>query len=257
MPKDPMVAAVSQLTSIVATLAADKEKKKKPALDSVLDGVHGSGESVSSGGGKRSSIARRALMKALSSSPHEIYHMIEKNMEEDLMGRTKTPGMPSTGWSARAWTEHRSYIGQYKTLAHAAWGTSGIIDALAGGRVEEARARANLLLLQLDQVAADRGSWQLASTLSLEPLPPFAVLATHSPPDVSMGEQPFSKLLDPRWSEVALAFLKDTDDYLEKRRKLQQKGSKKEETSGDDRPSPKRKPKSRPQKKGDNTATPE
>eukprot|EP00913_Durusdinium_trenchii_P020149 g18934.t1 len=248
---DPMVQALGKLTAIVENLAAEKTKRKNPALDALLDGAHGSGsDSAGSGAGKRSAIARRALVKALTSSPQEVYQLIEKRMMEDLSGRTRTPAQPEPTLSARAWVEHRSYIGQYKTLAHSAWGISGVIDCLVTGKVEEARARANLLLLQLDQVAADRGSWQLAASLSLEALPPFATLATHHPPDVTMGEQPFSKLLDPRWSKVALAYLKDTDDYIEKRKKLGQKGGKKED--GDlskEQPSPKRKAKAKPRRR--------
>ena len=132
-----------------------------------------------------------------------------------------------------------------------------MIDCLISGKVAEARARADLLLLQLDQVAADRGSWQLASLLSLEAMPPFATLAGHHPPDTAMGEQPFSKLLDHRWSEVALAQLKETDEYLEKRKKLQRGGKKDDQVSGEDSASPKRKAKARPPRKGENTATPE
>ena len=128
-----------------------------------------------------------------------------------------------------------------------------MIDCLVTGKVEEARARANLLLLQLDQVAADRGSWQLAASLSLEALPPFATLATHHPPDVTMGEQPFSKLLDPRWSKVALAYLKDTDDYIEKRKKPKREDG----DLSEEQPSPKRKAKAKPRRFGDNAATPE
>eukprot|EP00913_Durusdinium_trenchii_P003667 g3394.t1 len=254
--QDPMIAALGKLTTIVETLAAEKAKKK-PALDSILDGVHGHGEHVGSGGGKRSSIARRALMRALVHSPEEIYGLIEKLMEEDLRCQSRTPGLSAPAISARAWVEHRSYIGQFKTLAHASWGVSGVLDCLTAGKVEEARARTALLLLQLNQVAADRGSWQMAAVLSLEALPPFANLASHHPPDVTMGEQPFSKLLDPRWSEVAMAQLRDTEDYLEKRRKLQKGGKKEDHGSGDDRPSPKRKAKSRPSRKGENTATPD
>lgn len=255
--QDPMVQAVGKLTAIVAVLAADKEKKRKPGLESVLDGVHGHGDSLSSGAGKRSGMARRALMRALVQSPEEIYMLVEKLMEEDLQGQTRTPGQPAPSLSARAWVEHRSFIGSYKTLAHASWGISGVIDCLISGKVAEARARADLLLLQLDQVAADRGSWQLASLLSLEAMPPFATLAGHHPPDTAMGEQPFSKLLDHRWSEVALAQLKETDEYLEKRKKLQRGGKKDDQVSGEDSASPKRKAKARPPRKGENTATPE
>eukprot|EP00913_Durusdinium_trenchii_P006727 g6323.t1 len=228
--QDPMTQAVVKLTDIMSTLTADKRKKKAGALETALDGVHGSGgDGVSSGAGRRSAIARRALMKALTTSPQELSQIIERNLLEDLAGRTRTPGQPEPTFSARAWVEHRSFIGAYKTLAHAAWGVSAILDCLVSGKIEEGRARAGLLLLQLDQTAADRGNWQLAATLSLEPQPPFTVLAQHHPPDTAMGEQPFSKLLDPRWAEVALAHLKDTEEYLEKRKKLQRGALKKEE----------------------------
>ena len=250
---DPMMKALGKLTDIMDVLTAEK-RKKKSTLEAALDGVHGGGsESVGSGAGKRSAIARRALMKSLTASPHEISRNIEKLMMEDLAGRTRTPGMPEPALSARAWVEHRSFIGAYKTLAHAAWGISGVLDCLMIDRVEEARARSCLLLLQMDQAAADRGSWQMAATLSLEAPPPFAVLAQHHPPDVSMGDPPFSKLLDPRWSEVALAHLRDTEDYLDKRRKLQ-KGGKKEDTASGDDAQPKRKAKARPKRNaGDGT----
>lgn len=84
------------------------------------------------------------------------------------------------------------------------------------GHVSRARARAGLLLLQLDQVAIDRGSWTLGAELSLEQPPPFSSLQQHLPPSVQDGEPPFSKILDGRWAEVALAHLSDTDSYLAK-----------------------------------------
>ena len=34
------------------------------------------------------------------------------------------------------------------------------------------------------------------------------------PPAIHNGESPFSRLLDPRWSELALSHLKETDEYL-------------------------------------------
>ena len=61
----------------------------------------------------------------------------------------------------------------------------------------------------LDQASIDRGNWALAGELALEAPPPFASLANHQLPAVQDGESPFSKLLDPRWSELAMAHLKD------------------------------------------------
>jgi len=56
-------------------------------------------------------------------------------------------------------------------------------------------------------------------------------------PSIIDGESPYSKLLDPRWSEIALAHLRDTEDYLTKRRGLNRKP-----VAEDDSPAPKRKP---------------
>ena len=75
--------------------------------------------------------------------------------------------MPTHALSSRAWVEHRSRIGAYKASAHCAWGVAGALDCLARGQVQAARARLNILLLQIDQAACDRGNWTLAS----EPLP--------------------------------------------------------------------------------------
>lgn len=95
--------------------------------------------------------------------------------------------------------------------------------------MDEAQIRISSLLLQFDQATADRDSWQLAITLNLEPQSPFTNLNQHRPPDTMMGEQPFSKLLDPRWAEIAVAHLKEMEDYLDKRRKLQ-RGGKRDDT---------------------------
>ena len=86
----------------------------------------------------------RALPKQCS---EEIYQTIEKLMMEDLLSRTRAPGMPRPKLCAA-----------------------------------EARARACLMILQFDQLAIDRGSWTLASEASLELPPPF-----HSFCDRSLG----------------------------------------------------------------------
>lgn len=77
-----------------------------------------------------------------------------------------------------------------------------------------------MVLLQIDQSCVDRGSWVLSSELSLENPPPFHNLMHHAPPDVAQGDLPFSRILDPRWAEVTLAGLKDREDYINRRRSL-------------------------------------
>ena len=171
-------------------------------------------------------------------------------MTEDLMSQTLFPGMPPVGLNARAWLEHRSRVGAYKTSAYCAWSACGILDDLIAGRVRHARARAGLLILQLDQTAIDRGSWVLASELSLEQGPPLGSLANHTLPSVGDGESPFSKLLDARWSEVMLSHIKDAEDYVQKRRNLGRRTAEDApETQGG---RPKAKPKPKPKAASDN-----
>lgn len=146
-------------------------------------------------------------------------------MMEDLALQTLTPGQPSSGLSCRAWIEHRSRIGSYKTAAYCSWAAGGIHDAFMQGNIAQARARVALLVLMLDQTAVDRGSWALSSELSLEPPPPMGALSQHHPPAVGDGEAPWSRLLDPRWAEVCLSHLREAEDYLSKRSKLGKKGS--------------------------------
>ena len=173
--------------------------------------------------------------------------LIEKYMMEDLQGATVTPGQPTPALSSRAWVEHRSRIGGFKTSAHSSWNMAGALDCLFKGDVPGCRASLNLGLLQLDQMAIDRGNWVLASDLALEPPPPFAALAQHVLPDPARGDLPFSRLLDPRWAESSVAHLQDTDTYLTKRKNL---GRSTLETAKETSDAfPKRKAKAKPKQK--------
>lgn len=250
--QDPMTAAVSKLTEIVASLAHSKKPSSSNRVEAALDGVSHTPDMGGYGSGKRAAAARRALRAALVDHPGDLSAVIERHMWEDLSSQTLTPGSPAVSLSARAWTEHRSKIGAYKSIAHAAWGVSGALDALFRNDVPGARARLCLLLLQLDQCAVDRGGWQLAAELSLEAPPPFSVLGQHQPPNTADGELPYSRLLDARWAEIALSHLRDTEEYLTKRRGLNKAGAKEES------PDPKRKAKPKPKSRaGEGAAAPD
>ena len=225
---EPSVAkSLQQLTKIVSALTAERVRKSRVSkVEAALDGISASsvGDGGSLGSGKKAAAARRVLRTSLVESPEEIYALVEKYMAEDLRLQTQTPGVPVPQLCARAWIEHRSRIGNYKTSAYCAWSAGGILDSLISGNVPQARARAALLILMLDQTAVDRGSWTLSSELALEPPPPMSALAQHQPPLLSEGEVPFSRLLDPRWAEVSLAHLREAEDYLSRRTKLGKKG---------------------------------
>ena len=244
----PVESALLKLTDIVQTLAGERTKRSSTSkLDSALDhvGTSSTTDGTSIGTGKRSAAARRALRSMLIESPEEISLMIEKLMYEDLTSSTLGPHMTMPAMSSRAWVEHRSRIGSYRALAHAAWGISGALDCITRGEVAGARARLNILLMQLDQSAVDRGNWYLASELSLESPPPMSVLEQHRPPNTLEGESPYSKLLDARWAEVSLSHLREQEDFINRRKNLGKATAKKEEEDAD----PKKKARPRPKQK--------
>lgn len=228
---DPMTDAVSKLTEIMSHLTQTNQRKGRSKLDLALDGVvSSSAESSTSMGIKKSAIARRALRSSLHENPEDIYGLIERLMAEDMFSQTLPPGVSSPSFTVRSWIEHRSHIGSWKSIAHSAWGVGGILDSLRSGNIPAARARCCLLLLQLDQCAVDKGQWRLAAELSLEAPPPFATLGQHQSPNVLDGELPYSRLLDTRlldtrWSDLAIAHIRETDDYLLKRGQLGRKSS--------------------------------
>jgi hypothetical protein len=96
-----------------------------------------------------------------------------------------------------------------------------IHNCLKVGKVKEARARTALLLAAADQVAAVSGNWTVAAEMLFEPAPPFASLQSHRLPEPT--EEQHSRLLDPRWLEVAQARLRELEDFSERKRKLMTK----------------------------------
>lgn len=89
----------------------------------------------------------------------------------------------------------------------------------------------------------------LAAELSLETGPPLATMSQHQLPAVSEGEAPYSKLLDPRWAEIALSHLRETEEYVNKRRSLNSKKGN-EETD----PKPKKGPRGKSRGSGEDSA---
>ena len=229
-PADPVVQggdavsqALVQLTEIVKSM--HKKQSKTNSLEDVLDAA--SGQALSSADqpaltGKKHVKAMEALKKALRNEPHLIYKSIERHMAEDFGLRTATPNAPTPDLSSRGWAEHRSRIMGFPRTVRWVWGVCGVLDCLREGRPEEARARCCLMLCQAEQESLDKGSFILAQEMALEPPPPYAGFNLHTLPDPM--EVPFTRIMDPRWIDAMASKVKEADDYLERRRKLGQKG---------------------------------
>ena len=217
--KDLIETAVVQLTRLVSTLAQDKQKKGQD-LEALLDQAPGSSsasDSTFSGARRSHATALRALTKAFNESPRLIFEAIEGQMEKDF---SHTPAALSSGvCSARAWLCSRSRMGNFQNHVRWSWQVGGILDELAAGEPDRARARAALLLAAADQASIDGGSWIMSTVSLLEPLPPYHEFSKHSLP--SPAEAQVSALYDPRWTEIFLGSLKDRESYNEAKRKLQ------------------------------------
>ena len=78
-----------------------------------------------------------------------------------------------------------------------------------------------------DQSSIDSGSWTLAQQVLLEAPPPYHSFSSHSSP--SMHERQHTALLDPRWLDILLHYVKELDSYQEARRRLGGKGNRRDE----------------------------
>ena len=243
-----LATAIAKLTEISAHLT--KQKKKDGSLDALLDaGSAGPGEGSSVPAARKYAAALRALRRTLTKHPEELYKAIERNMSEDFQMQAQLPGAQAVPVSARAWLELRSRVQGFATPVRMLWGVAGILDALRAGSHAEARARACLLLAQGDQLSIDRGSWLVASELSLEESPPMASFTAHTLPMDS--EAPYSRLIDGRWFDPFLQKLQDYDSLTEKKKKLSgRRANASASAPAEAKAEPKKKPKGKSQGKG-------
>ena len=203
------------------SLQGRASSSKAGPLERALDASGGGSLEGSLGGGRRNAAARRALREALLNSPEEISLLVEALMSEDLSASTPGVGAPAVT-SARGWLEHRSRVQAFPSVVHLSWAIAGALDCLRTGKVQQARARLNIALLQADQMSIDRGSWVLAQELSLELPPPMSSFRKHDTPMTS-GDPVYSRILGPRWAEIALNRLREEADFLDRRQKLSQR----------------------------------
>ena len=245
---DPVAQAIVTLTSIVKSIS--QTSKKNQSLEDTLDAASGQALNSEQPGvsGKKHIKALEALRKALKSEPHLIYKSVEKLMEEDYALMGSLPNTGASSMTGRGWAEHRSRILGYPRAVRTTWSVAGVLDCLRAGAHEEARARCCLILCQMEQEAIDRGNFVVAAEMALEPAPPYASFANHVLPD--QMEAPFTRIMDPRWVDSMVSKVKDADEYLEKRRKLGQKGNSQKAEGSEETTQPIVKPKGKQKGKG-------
>ena len=215
-PEEPMAKAIVKLTEIMGMLAKKKSASLEDALDQV-GGGSGLGD-VSSSMGRKHAAARQALLKAYREDPKLIWSSVEKNMAEDFHLQSSAPNETALQFSARGWCEHRSRIQPYVRTVRWVWAIAGVLDNLREGNTDQARARCCLLLAAAEQESLDHGSFLLSQEMLMEPAAPMSSFQTHVLPDQS--EMVTTRLIDPRWIEAFADRLKQLDNYVEMRKKL-------------------------------------
>ena len=241
--------AIVKLTKVCSHLANQKSKKKGDQLKHLLDLGQGSEGSIEGSGlgSSKKAAALRVLKRQLTENPKALFESIESNLHSDFAARPIRPGVPTAGGTVRGWLESRSRVQNYTGHVRWCWQVAGIWDCLIAGEVDQARARCALLLSAADQSSIDAGSWVLAQQVLLEAPPPYHSFSSHQNP--SIHERQHSALLDPRWLDLLLHYVRELDSYQEAKRRLGGKGVKKDEEKDSDKP-PKPKAKAKAGGKG-------
>ncbi|CAE7845424.1 unnamed protein product [Symbiodinium microadriaticum] len=175
------------------------------AMFKMMEG-YSRGQAAKSSALERGTPRHDDLREALLTSPADISSVIERLMQEDMASSAPGVGVAQQT-SARAWLEHRSRVGPF--AMNLAWSAAGALDALKAGLVEQARARLNVMLMVIDQMSVDRGSWTLAQELTLDLPPPVQAFKLREHASSSSAGQAYSRLLDSRWAEVSLTHLRE------------------------------------------------
>eukprot|EP00928_Gymnodinium_smaydae_P051332 TRINITY_DN3486_c0_g2_i1.p2 TRINITY_DN3486_c0_g2~~TRINITY_DN3486_c0_g2_i1.p2 ORF type:complete len:585 (-),score=93.25 TRINITY_DN3486_c0_g2_i1:740-2494(-) len=225
-----MQKALIELTTITKALVGSRGNSRKNPLDLLGGGAHAStveswntAASSSSAAPRQHATARRLLERALLEDPSSIYEPIESKVKE--LNAIPVPAGAEPSLNARFWCEQRSRITSHRPTVNIVWIVSKIWELLSEAnapdvRVQEARARCALLCAALEQANLDRGDWSLAWELCLETRePPMASFDTHRG---DSSRLPTTEIVDPRLLELAMSKIKETEDFLARKRNVAQ-----------------------------------
>jgi hypothetical protein len=90
------------------------------------------------------------------------------------------------------------------------WLLAQVADQMLQGDAAGAQELLALAMVTIEQVAQDRGRWDVAWILSLQEDPPPGVFQ-HRPASTNPRPKAFSPLCPPEWAATALAFVKEVD----------------------------------------------
>ena len=247
LPQQEFAAALMQQSTAITALVAHLANQSDPLSEL---------SSSSSGGGGTKGVSRREkLQSELAARSGGFFLAMMQQVHRRMNPGKPLPKSESelSGTSLLAYLErHGGYKGQ-RDLGLIMWIAAHIVDCLSAGDVEGAKEHVALLIVSLEQAAAD-GGWGIAFLLALIEEPPLA-LFQEKLSNISMHGKPFAPLVPPQWAAICLAYVREME-LLSNRKKETVVKVKPSVKPDADSPSPRRKPRfpKKPKASGDPAA---
>jgi len=161
-----------------------------------------------------------AMERALTEQPEAFSKPMLKAMAARTSKGIYSGDQPPEVPNPFAYLQNGARLTSFQANLNWAYLMTGITSALLRGANDEALTRALLGIAIAEQVAIDSGRWTFAWELAMLPeKPPY-----HLFPQRATGSDDtltHSALIDERWWDVVSNRIKDTDDMVERKRKLE------------------------------------
>ena len=230
--QEEMTSALMQQSTAITALVAHLTGNADPLSEL---------SSSSSGSGTKGLQRRERLQSELAARTGGFYLTLMQQIH-----RRMNPGKPLPkseeelgGTSLLAYLErHGGYRGQ-RDLGLTMWVAGHALDCVASNDMVGAKEYLSLLIVALEQAAAD-GNWQIAFLLTLIEEPPLSLFQERLA-NISPHGKPFAPLVPPAWAAICLAYIKEMEMLSTKKKETSEKKKADKPEKDADSPSPKRK----------------
>ena len=210
MPQQEFANALMQQSSAITALVAHLANQSDPLSEL--------SSSSSGGGGTKGAQRRERLQSELASRSGGFFLALMQQVH-----RRMNPGKPLPKAEADL----------------IMWIAAHFVDCLSSDDVAGAKEHVALLIVSLEQAAAD-GGWGIAFLLTLLEEPPLA-LFQEKLSNISMHGKPFAPLAPPSWAAICLAYVREME-LLSNKKKESTAAKPKIDKPESESPSPRRKP---------------
>ena len=210
-------------------------------LLSDLSAIGSASQGLSSKGVARHEKLQQELASGSSSMFLQVQQQIFKKMHPSKPLPKSEAELVAAGISMTSYLERYGGYRGKQEQGMLMWLLAHCMDSAAAGDYHRLKEHLAITVACLEQASQD-GNWSVAYVLSLLEEPPVQMFSDRSQAVTALG-RPFSPLVPPTWSAIALSYMKEVELLTNK--KAEAKGSRPSPKAEDvpNNPSPKRKPK--------------